>query len=160
MRKCFVSLSKWFVVFGWNRCFKGWFSTWVKLWKISDLTRIVLPIAEWEINGTKWNWKSWSHCIHFLKYGCEFKTRILLEFKCVHLFRYIELWSVLFKSVCLISLFKHLVQCEQRGFVTLLCKDDIGLSNILCLYEAFPTKTKFSLQLIKSDGTNYSGVSQ
>ena len=38
--------------FCFNRCFKGWFSTHVKVWKIRDLTRIVLAIAEYDSNDT------------------------------------------------------------------------------------------------------------
>ena len=44
--------------FCFNRWFKVWLSKRVKIWKIRDLTRIVLAIAEYRINGTKWNWDS------------------------------------------------------------------------------------------------------
>ena len=67
------------------RCFKGWFSTRVKIWKIRDLMRIVLAIAEWGINGTKckWNLRNrdslegsahtpvYNPHIHLLKQMCE-----------------------------------------------------------------------------------------
>ena len=44
--------------FFFKRCFKGWFSTRVKIFKIRDLMRIVLAIAESGINGTICNWNS------------------------------------------------------------------------------------------------------
>ena len=45
--------------FCFNCCFKSWFSTPVKIWKIRDLMRIVFAIAELGIYGTKCNWNSW-----------------------------------------------------------------------------------------------------
>ena len=50
-----VSCAELFLCFMLNCfCLFCWFSTWVKLWKIRDMTRIDLAIAEYGINGTNW----------------------------------------------------------------------------------------------------------
>ena len=56
--KMFCKFVKIIRRFCFNRCFKGLFSTCVKKRKIRDLSRPVLEIPEWGINGTKCNWNS------------------------------------------------------------------------------------------------------
>ena len=45
-----------------NRWFKGWLSKRIQIWKINDLTRIVLAISEYGINETKLKWNSLYAC--------------------------------------------------------------------------------------------------